>query len=90
MSGLKYAFGTANGCSMGKWLSKGVTAGETNGVKDICAWLATSDRLLGGTGSTNILLFFQPSVVVEHVLVLLRCVLRLSVILLLLVASLYF
>lgn len=36
VSGLKYAFGTENGCSMGKWLSKGVTAGETSGVKDIC------------------------------------------------------
>lgn len=36
VSGLKYAFGTAKGWSTGNWLSKGVTAGETSGVKDIC------------------------------------------------------
>lgn len=34
--GLKYALGTANAWSMGNWLSNGVTAGDTNGVKDIC------------------------------------------------------
>lgn len=38
VSGLKYAFGTVNACSIGNWLSSGVTAGETRGVKDICTW----------------------------------------------------
>lgn len=72
---------------MGKWLSKGVTAGDTSGVKDIYAKLAASEHLSSGAEGTDILLFLHPSIVVKHVLVLLRSVIRLGIVLLL-VASL--
>lgn len=48
VKGLKYVLGTANCCSIGNWLSKGVTAGDTNGVKDICK------RVLEDRNSKNV------------------------------------
>lgn len=49
MSGLKYALGTVNAWSMGNWLSRGVTAGDTKGVKDI--WrLVSKQSTEGGEG----------------------------------------
>lgn len=67
---------------MGKWLSRGVTAGDTRGVKDICVRLAF--RLDGPPGRqvTDVLLLLHSSVAVEHVLVLLRGVIWLSVVVL--------
>ena len=44
--GLKYALGTAKCWSMGNWLSSGVTAGETSGVKDICRVCQQGSRRL--------------------------------------------
>lgn len=80
--GLKYEFGTVNAWSTGNWLSSGVTAGETRGVKDICKERQQYVVRLAPTraGITDIL-FFHPLEAFVHLLVLLRGLVGMGVVL---------
>lgn len=71
VSGLKYALGTVKAWSMGNWLSRGVTAGDTKGVNDIWRLVSRAHKKKR-VDDTDVLLLLllHPLEAFEHILVL--------------------